>query len=95
MDSLGEPLNVNTRDIKLESNDIILLDDQDGLLSPTKRQCRGLKMEDCVPTMDLLQHDPLKNEEDYKKLDKLRNVTHLFTHPKFKGESLNSYISQK
>lgn len=77
------PLGELPRTIKSEGHD-----SKHGLSSPRKRQCRGLKMEVCVPSLNLLRHERLKAEEDYKKLDKMRNVT--LSHPFHfqEGESL-------
>lgn len=36
------------------------------------------KMEISIPTMELLQHEHRIKEEDYKKLDKMKNVSSLF-----------------
>lgn len=39
------------------------------------------KTEVSVPPMDLLQHELQLKEEDYKKLDKMKNVSSLFHSP--------------
>lgn len=73
---------LNARVIKSESDDNILLNEKDGSSSlPPKCLRRGLQMEVCVPTMDLLRRERhLKAEEDYKKLDKMINVFHYLIH---------------
>ena len=52
--------------------------------SPTKDRVRikKLKMEVYVPTLEFLQRDRLK-EEDYKKLDKMKNVCSVSSFPSF------------
>jgi hypothetical protein len=39
---------------------------------------KPLKMEVYVPTMEFLRHERRIKDEDYKKLDKLKNVSSLY-----------------
>jgi len=71
----------NLKDLNDYIQKNLLVDNKENVSAspPQKRHCRGLKVEVSVPTMDLLQRERhFKAEEDYKKLDKMRNVIRYF-----------------